>query len=69
MDIFKEVKNRVRITDVCSLLGIKLDRNNKCLCPFPEHNEKTPSFSVHPNKNIFACFGCGIARRFHNISK
>lgn len=57
MNIFEEVKNRVKITDVCNLLGIKLDKHYKTLCVF--HKEHTPSFSVLPDKNIFFCFGCG----------
>ncbi|MCX7928530.1 MAG: DNA primase [Patescibacteria group bacterium] len=49
-------------TDIVSLIGDYLNlkkagRNYKSLCPF--HNEKTPSFVVSPELQIFKCFGCG----------
>ena len=31
------------------------------LCPFPDHNEKTPSFSVSVNQGLYHCFGCKSA--------
>ncbi|MGI8866266.1 MAG: CHC2 zinc finger domain-containing protein, partial [Rubrobacteraceae bacterium] len=28
------------------------------LCPYPDHDEKTPSFSVSPDQGFYYCFGC-----------
>ncbi|SVC87436.1 uncharacterized protein METZ01_LOCUS340290, partial [marine metagenome] len=54
-----------RIHDTADILDVvsrhvdlkKRGRNFFGLCPF--HNEKTPSFSVAPDKGIYHCFGCG----------
>jgi len=60
----REFAAKVRETaDIVDIIGsvIPLKRTGstfKALCPF--HREKTPSFNVHPAKQIFHCFGCGI---------
>jgi DNA primase len=54
-----ELLARVDITDIISsrLTLRKTGQNYSALCPF--HNEKSPSFSVNPNKQFYYCFGCG----------
>ena len=58
-DIIEEVKSANDIVDVISsYVSLKRKGNNYFgLCPF--HREKTPSFSVAAEKQIYHCFGCG----------
>lgn len=58
-EILDEVRQSNDIVDVISqYVHLKRSgRNFFGLCPF--HNEKSPSFSVSPDKQIFHCFGCG----------
>jgi len=37
----------------------KVGNSIQCRCPFPDHEDKTPSFSILKEKGIFNCFGCG----------
>ena len=59
-EIINEVRQSNDIVDVISqYVHLKRSgRNFFGLCPF--HNEKSPSFSVSPDKQIFHCFGCGV---------
>lgn len=59
MDVRNEIIERIDIVDIITE-HIELRRrgsNFVGLCPF--HNEKTPSFTVSPEKKIYKCFGCG----------
>ncbi len=59
MDQVDEVKSKIDIVEVISsYVGLKkAGRNFSGLCPF--HSEKTPSFIVTPDRQVFKCFGCG----------
>mgnify|MGYP000850957840 FL=1 len=60
-DVIQRIKDENDIVDVISE-SVKLKRSGRNymgLCPF--HHEKTPSFSVSQDKQIYKCFGCGEA--------
>jgi len=59
-DVIHQVIERSDIVEIIGEFTVlkKAGRNFKALCPF--HNEKTPSFVVNPDKQIFHCFGCGV---------
>lgn len=51
IDIVEVISNAIQLK--------KTGANYKACCPF--HGEKTPSFVVSPDKQIFKCFGCGVS--------
>ena len=69
-EVIEEIRRRSDIVDVISeYLPLKGSGGNfKALCPF--HSEKTPSFTITRQKQIFHCFGCGVGGNvFHFIMK
>lgn len=69
-ELLEEIKSKNDIIDIISEY-VTLRRSGRSffgLCPF--HKEKSPSFSVSPDKQIFHCFGCGVGGDvFRFISK
>ena len=58
-EVIEKIKESNDIVDIISehVKLRKVGRNYQGLCPF--HSEKTPSFSVSQDKQVFKCFGCG----------
>ena len=66
-DKLEEIRTRADIVEVIGA-HVRLKRagrNFVGLCPF--HNEKTPSFSVNPERGFFHCFGCGAGGTVFNF--
>ena len=66
-DLLEEIRNRCDIVDIISkYVHLKpAGKGFKGLCPF--HEEKTPSFMVSPEKQLFHCFGCGEGGNVFNF--
>ena len=66
-DVVTQIKQKLDIVDVVDgYISLKKSgRNYKSVCPF--HNEKTPSFMVSQELQIYKCFGCGAAGDMFNF--
>ncbi len=58
-EIIAEVQQRNDIVEVISQYVRLQKKGNNYMCCCPFHNEKTPSFSVNPTRQMYKCFGCG----------
>ena len=57
------INSLIEGADIVSVIGTRVElkragKSLKGLCPF--HDEKTPSFNVDPDKQLYHCFGCGV---------
>ncbi len=69
-ELIEEIRSSNDIVDIISQYVVlkRSGRNFFGLCPF--HKEKSPSFSVSPDRQIFHCFGCGVGGNvIHFVSK
>ena len=66
-EIIEQVRQNNDVVDVISQYVhlTRKGRNYFGLCPF--HNEKSPSFSVSPDRQIFHCFGCGVGGNVYSF--
>lgn len=66
-ELIEKIGERLDIVEIISqyIPLRKVGKNYKALCPF--HEEKTPSFTVSSEKQLFHCFGCGLGGNVFNF--
>jgi len=58
----ESIKSRTDFAALAAERGLALTRKGRqlyALCPF--HREKTPSWTMNPERRVFHCFGCGVS--------
>lgn len=58
-ETIQQIHSRIDIVDIISTFVKLKKRGTNYLGNCPFHNEKSPSFTVSPSKEIYKCFGCG----------
>ena len=57
-----KIKNKISLSQYISRYAdVKHKRGSDYVCCCPFHDEKTPSFYIHDDKQFFHCFGCGVS--------
>lgn len=54
-----EELNKIPIRTVGLWLGLELPKQGSTNCPFPDHDDKNPSFEIRSQSNRWICYGCG----------
>lgn len=67
-DIFEEVRRRVDIFDVARRLGIEIKRIQG-RCPYPDHVDENPSFTLYRDSQSWICYGCGRSGDATNLMR
>lgn len=58
--ITEEELQKMRDVEIHQFFGlVNRGRRVSINCPLPNHNDKTPSFTIYPN-NTYKCYGCGV---------
>ena len=68
-DFIEKVRESTNILDIISQYTQlkRTGHNHVGVCPFPDHTDKTPSFSVNENKQLYYCFGCKKAGNLYTF--